>query len=318
MCYSAQIWADYKKFTRQFGAILSVGDFTRIFWERREGSSPKIPKAIEQAFAEPRDEFESQVKRMIDEARDAELARIEERVALQQAKIVEAESALQKRVTKKSQEVIRIAQNRIAAESAKGAKLLRVEAAEDDDRIWPGDYTLVMVQEDGRKVIKPMRYQCRLPGWTLADEKAKPGTYNARRDNLKTVWRKLYGHHHGIMVATHFYESVAQHDYEHRALNEGERPRSIELEFTPQTGEPLYIPVLWFRWADGVEELLSCAAITDVPEPEVAMTGHDRTIINIKPEHVDAWLNPDPTNLAAMDMILEDKRHPYYEHRLAA
>jgi hypothetical protein len=32
VCYSAQIWADYKKFTRQFGAILSIGDFTRIFW----------------------------------------------------------------------------------------------------------------------------------------------------------------------------------------------------------------------------------------------------------------------------------------------
>lgn len=112
MCYSAQIWADYKKFTRQFGAILSVGDFTRIFWERREGSSPKIPKAIEQAFAEPRDEFEAQVKQMIDEAREAELGRIEERVALQQGTIAEAETALQKRVTKKSQEVIRVAQNR--------------------------------------------------------------------------------------------------------------------------------------------------------------------------------------------------------------
>jgi len=48
------------------------------------------------------------------------------------------------------------------------------------------------------------------------------------------------------------------------------------------------------------------------------MTGHDRTIINIKPEYVDAWLKPDPKNLAAMDEILEDRRHPYYEHRLTA
>ncbi|HEY0661444.1 MAG TPA: SOS response-associated peptidase family protein [Lysobacter sp.] len=318
MCYSAQIWADYKKFKRQFGAIMDVDEFVRIFWERREGSSPNIPKAIEQAFAQPRDEFEAHVKRMIDEARDAELGRIDERIALQQAKIAEAEAALQKRVTKKSQEVIRVAQNRIAADQAKAAKLLRTEVAEDDDRIWPGDYTLVMVEEDGRKVIKPMRYQCRLPGWTLADEKAKPGTYNARRDSLRTVWRKLYGHNHGVMVATHFYESVRRHDYEHRALAEGERPQNVELQFTPQTGEPLYIPVLWFRWTDGVEELLSCAAITDEPEPEVAMTGHDRTIVNIKPEHIDAWLGPNRKYLAQMDEILDDKRHPYYEHRLAA
>lgn len=318
MCYSAQIWADYKKFTRQFGAILSVGEFTRIFWERREGGSPRIPKAIELAFAEPKDEFEAQVKQMIEEAREAALGRIDERVAIQQEKIAEAEAALQKRVTKKSQEIIRVAQNRVAAERAKADKLQRTEPAEEDDRIWPGDYTLVMVSEGGRRVVKPMRYQCRLPGWTVADEKAKPGTYNARRDSLRSVWKRLYGYNHGIMVATHFYESVARHDYEQRALADGERRTSVELEFTPQTGEPLYIPVLWFAWTDGVEELLSCAAITDNPEPEVAMTGHDRTIVNIKPEHVDAWLSPDPKNLAAMDEILEDKRHPYYEHRLAA
>ena len=231
------------------------------------------------------------------------------------SKIGRTEAALQKRVTKKSQEIIRVANNRIAAERLKADKLQRTEPAEDDDRIWPGDYTLVMVVEDGRKVVKPMRYQCRLPGWTVADEKAKPGTYNARRDSLRSVWKRLYGYNHGIMVATHFYESVARHDYEQRALTDGERPKSMELEFTPQTGEPLYIPVLWYAWTDGVEELLSCAAITDNPEPEVAMTGHDRTIINIKPEHVDAWLSSDPKNLAVMDEILEDKQHPYYEHR---
>lgn len=31
-----------------------------------------------------------------------------------------------------------------------------------------------------------------------------------------------------------------------------------------------------------------------------------------------AWLNLDAKNLAAMDQILEDKRHPFYEHRVAA
>ena len=62
--------------------------------------------------------------------------------------------------------------------------------------------------------------------------------------------------------------------------------------------------------------MLSYAAITDEPEPEVAAAGHDRTIINIKPEHMDAWLNPDPTNLQALYGIFDDKQHPYYEHQL--
>ena len=82
----------------------------------------------------------------------------------------------------------------------------------------------------------------------------------------------------------------------------------------------MLIACLWSRWSDpeGIApDLLSFAAITDEPEPEVAAAGHDRTIINIKPEHVDTWLNPQ-NDLAAMQAIFDDKRRPYYEHRLAA
>jgi hypothetical protein len=57
------------------------------------------------------------------------------------------------------------------------------------------------------------------------------------------------------------------------------------------------------------------AAITDDTEPEVAAAGRDRTLINIKPEHVDAWLNPDRANLAAFYAILDIKQRPYYESR---
>lgn len=57
----------------------------------------------------------------------------------------------------------------------------------------------------------------------------------------------------------------------------------------------------------------SFAAITDEPEPEVAAAGHDRTIINIKPEHVGAWLTPDGRSDEELFAILDDKRHPYYE-----
>ena len=89
----------------------------------------------------PRDEFEAQVKQMIDEARQVELGRTDERIAIQQEKIAEAEVALQKRVTKKSQEIIRVANNRITAEQFKADKLQRTEPADEDDRIWPGDYT---------------------------------------------------------------------------------------------------------------------------------------------------------------------------------
>jgi len=72
----------------------------------------------------------------------------------------------------------------------------------------------------------------------------------------------------------------------------------------------MLVACLWSHWKDpaGKElDLLSFAAITDEPEREVAAPGHDRTIINIKPEHLDAWLNPAPGNLAALYAIFGDK-----------
>jgi hypothetical protein len=48
------------------------------------------------------------------------------------------------------------------------------------------------------------------------------------------------------------------------------------------------------------------------------MAGRDRGIVPIKSENVDAWLNPDPSNLAPQYAILDDRERPYYEHRLAA
>src|SRR5690606_5001490 len=114
---------------------------------------------------------------------------------------------------------------------------------------------------------------------------------------------------HALMVADRFYENV-------------ETPEgNAVLEFVPRTGEPMLIACLYSRWSDPkgqAPELLSFAAITDEPEPEVAAAGHDRTVINIREEHVDAWLNPQAGNLAGLYAIFDDKQHPYYEHRKAA
>ena len=66
---------------------------------------------------------------------------------------------------------------------------------------------------------------------------------------------------------------------------------------------------------EGIElDLVSFAAITNEPEPEIAAVGHDRTIIKIRPEHLDAWLNPFG-DLGAMYSIFDVKQHPYYVHR---
>lgn len=170
-------------------------------------------------------------------------------------------------------------------------------------------YAPVMVVEHGKRVVKPMRYQCRAQGKPSFYDRKFPGTYNARRDNLEGFWKGQFGHSHALMIADRFYENV-----ETEAGN-------VVLEFVPRTNEPMLIACLWSAWSDQTGQepgLLSFAAITDEPEEEVAAAGHDRTIINIRPEHIDAWLNPEPTKLDALYAIFDDKQHPYYEHREAA
>jgi putative SOS response-associated peptidase YedK len=68
----------------------------------------------------------------------------------------------------------------------------------------------------------------------------------------------------------------------------------------------------------GGRPLLSFAAITDEPPAEVAAAGHDRMIINLKPEHLDAWLRPEGKSFDELEAILSDRQAPYYEHEVMA
>jgi putative SOS response-associated peptidase YedK len=106
---------------------------------------------------------------------------------------------------------------------------------------------------------------------------------------------------------------------EHRELAPHEKPENVILQFRPNPPELMLIACLWSHWRkEGEADLLSFAAITDEPPPEVRAAGHDRMIVRIKPEHVDAWLNPDPNNLKAMYDIFDDRTPAFYDHRLAA
>ena len=89
-----------------------------------------------------------------------------------------------------------------------------------------------------------------------------------------------------------------------------------KIQSRPRTGEPTLVACLWSKWADpaGVEpDPYSFAAVTDNPEPEVAAAGHDRTIVNLKPESVEAGLTPKGRGNEELMALLDDKRHPFYE-----
>lgn len=105
---------------------------------------------------------------------------------------------------------------------------------------------------------------------------------------------------------------------EHRDLAESEASENVVLEFRPKPAQDMVIACLWNESFEGDRRLLSFAAVTDEPAPEVAAAGHDRTIIQIKPEHIDAWLTPQGRSEEELQAILGDRPQAFYEHKLAA
>lgn len=322
MCYSAQIKADYHQFQRDWGAVISLNRFTELFWrKRRDGQWVKIPKAMREAFRHPRGESEFELAKLVAEADREQAHRYDDELTAQSDRLAQAEAILAgPKPTRKAAQDQRIAGNKIAAARRNLDDLRRAEPLDKDSRIFPGQYAPVMIEADGQRLVLPMRYQCRLPGWSEATERKYPGTYNARRDKLEASWRQLFGHRHGLMIVSRFYENVPRHKMEGRELAPGEKPENVVLEFDPQPPQEMLVACLWNLSPGGEDggDLFSFAAITDEPPPEVRAAGHDRCIVPIKRENVDAWLRPDPANLAALHAILDDRERPYYEHRLAA
>jgi putative SOS response-associated peptidase YedK len=318
MCYSAQVWADYHRYVRDYGAVLSIRDFYDIFWRRSRDSRIKLPKALDDAFAHPSSDDERAIKALIDAFNAEQAKKFEQEVFKQRKRLADAERALQTKTTKAALESRRIATDKIDWAMDKLSDLKRTEPKGRDSRIFPGHYAPVMVMEGGQRVIKPMRYQCRLAGKPALYDVKYPGTYNARRDNLEGFWKGQFGHTHGLMIVNAFYENVSRHKVEGRTLAPGEKEENVVLEFRPQPSQDMLVACLWSKWSGDDEDLLSFAAITDEPPEEVAAAGHDRCIVPIQPQHVDAWLNPDSKDLGALYAILDDRERPYYEHRLAA
>ena len=306
MCYSAQIEADYRRFVHEYGAIMSLDEFTRMVVAYFDNPRMRVPKALTAPFLEsPETDEERKIAEVIRARMAADELELLQELTKQTERLANAQQALATKATKKAAEEVRIATNKIAWAKGKLEELKSTELTPRDSRIFPGWYAPVMVMENGRRVVKPMRYQCRPAGKPAFYDTQFPATYNARRDNLRGFWKGQYGHTHGLVLVDAFFENVA-----------GPEGKNVVLEFRPAPPQTMLVACLWSRWTKpGEKDLLSFAIITDDPPPEISEAGHDRCPIAIKPEHIDAWLNPDPRNLEASDAILSDKLPVYYTHR---
>jgi putative SOS response-associated peptidase YedK len=319
MCYSAQVRQVVRKLYRELGIRLDYTEAETLFMRRLDDPTLNISRGFEENFDHPANDQERRIKAAIDEYRSRAATKFESDLFAQKTRLVNAERSLKDKETKKAREEVRIATNKIAAFTEKLADLRRSDTIARDNRIFPMVYAGVIVKEGSQNLLTPMRYFCRPAGKPAFIDRKFPGLYNARRDNLEKFWGEQFGHHHALMVVDSFYENVRLHAMEHRELREGEQEQNVVLQFTPEPAQPMLIACLWSHWTDPREpDLKGFAAITDEPPADVAAAGHDRCIINLKPEHVEAWLTPEKRSKEELQAILSDRAVPVFQHALAA
>jgi putative SOS response-associated peptidase YedK len=312
MCYSAQIQSAYLKYLRETGADMDIDQFVEIFGARLSDAGIRIPRAVERWFDEPRNDAERKIKALIDEYRQGEITKLEREVFAQKKRLADAERTLATKVTKAAQESQRIAGSKIEKALERLDRLKAVKPHPAEARIFPLHYAPIVVQDGARRVMRLARYHCRKPGEPAFIDRKLPGLYNARRDSLGKYWKELFGLRHAVMLVESFFENVDRDG------------KNQVLHFIPKPAGTMMIACLYSEWTDPRANddrgspLLSFAAITDEPPAEVAAAGHDRMIINIKPENLEAWLNPAGRSLDDMQRILADRQAPYYEHEVMA
>ncbi len=224
------------------------------------------------------------------QALEAELVRQRERRDI-------AHATLATRPTQKARNDLRVAGNRIERAQARLDDLHRVQLLPRDNRIFPGTYAPVMVSENGRRVIKPMRYQCRLPDKPARNDVLYPGTYNARRDSLEGYWRGAFGLRHGVVVVQAFYEHVPRHAIAAAASMPTKRSRTWCSNSAPIHPATCCWPASGQNGKDRKAPAFVCHDHRHTAS-DVAAAGHDRGVVPIRREHLDAWLNPEPDDLA--------------------
>lgn len=96
MCYSAQIWADFRKYER-FGGKLGIKGFTKLVgWTKKKGNWVKVlPKAMRRAMTDATGGvLDIATVEMAREAETEAIALIASEIGVQEARLVEANAKL--------------------------------------------------------------------------------------------------------------------------------------------------------------------------------------------------------------------------------
>lgn len=322
VCYSAMIEQSVKSLGIRFQARIQLDLFEELFRRRLSDERIRIPKAMEQDFLHPTNASEARILEAIQQYRQYQAQKWQKELTRQRERLASAERSLLIRSTKKASSEQQIASKKLAWCQGQLADLARTTLLPQDCRIFPQWYAPVVCEDSDGRVVRPMRYHLRSSDKPADIDRQFNGLYNARRDSLTAFWRRQFGVTHAIVVVTSFFENVARHAYEHRALVGTEREQNLVIEFQPKgdAGAPvdLIVACLWDHWARPAEpDLWSFAAITDEPPDDVRSAGHDRCIVPLREQHVALWLSPKGQRDQELFRILGDRERCAFEHRMA-
>ena len=319
MCYSAMVKQECKKLGISFNARIDLSLFDDMFKRRAKGDAIAVTKGLEHNFLHPESTVEKNIKKNIDSYHATQVSSLEQELFALKKRLADAERKLKLKPTKTAEKEKAVAERQIERKKTKLENITRTKKVNTDDRIYPFNWTTVIVQSKGERLIVPMRYHLRPQGKPPSFDEERPGCYNARRDNLTRFWRKEFGHKHGVIILTSFFENVDRHVYEKRELKPDEKLQNVILHFKPRGVDEIVVPIIWDAWeGPGEASFQSFAIVTDELPLEVSQAGHDRCPIFIKPENIDAWLNPEGKTDKELFAILDDRIRPYYEHEVAA
>lgn len=146
---------------------------------------------MEANFADPASPVEGIIAGYINQYRTAQATEWETALFAQKNRLADAERTLVTKETKKALNDQRVATDKIEWFQRKLRDLKSPELKPADSRIFPMRYAPVIVIENGKYVVKPMRYHCRPNGKPDWYDRKFDGLYNARRDSLQKFWAGL-------------------------------------------------------------------------------------------------------------------------------
>ena len=135
-------------------------DVQAPLFRARIGGDIKVPKAVDAAFSGVDDEISA----LIAAYRSVRARKLETDLFEQRTRLAAAEKKLAVKVTKKASEDVRIATDKVDAATRGLDDLRRQDLQERDSRIFPGWYAPVLIELDGKRLVVPMRYRCRIRG----------------------------------------------------------------------------------------------------------------------------------------------------------